>query len=65
MADDGLVCGEDGIARCWWGARAPDYRAYHDTEWGHPVANDVRLFEKLSLEGFQAGLSWLTILAQA
>ena len=62
MADDGLVCGEDGIARCWWGASAPEYRAYHDIEWGHPVADDVRLFEKLSLEGFQAGLSWLTIL---
>ncbi len=62
MADDGLVCGEDGIARCWWGVSAPEYRAYHDTEWGFPVANDVRLFEKLSLEGFQAGLSWLTIL---
>jgi len=48
--------------RCWWGDSAADYRPYHDTEWGYPVADDTRLFEKLSLEGFQAGLSWLTIL---
>jgi DNA-3-methyladenine glycosylase I len=60
--DDGLVTGEDGLARCWWGASDPDYLLYHDEEWGFPVADDVRLFEKLSLEGFQAGLSWLTIL---
>jgi len=60
---DGLVEGEDGIARCWWGGGADrDYREYHDTEWGMPVTDDVRLFEKLTLEGFQAGLSWLTIL---
>jgi len=59
---DGTVVGEDGVARCWWSDSAPEYRAYHDTEWGFPVADDVRLFEKLSLEGFQAGLSWLTIL---
>jgi len=59
---DGLVRGEDGRLRCWWGESAPEYRAYHDSEWGFPVADDVRLFEKLSLEGFQAGLSWLTIL---
>ena len=45
-----------------WGDSAPEYRPYHDTEWGFPVADDVRLFEKLSLEGFQSGLSWLTIL---
>jgi DNA-3-methyladenine glycosylase I len=50
------------VARCWWADSAPEYRAYHDTEWGFPVADDRRLFEKLSLEGFQAGLSWLTIL---
>ena len=56
------MVGEDGVARCSWGESAPEYRAYHDTEWGFPVADDVRLFEKLSLEGFQAGLSWLTIL---
>jgi DNA-3-methyladenine glycosylase I len=59
---DGIVAGEDGVARCWWADSAPEYRAYHDAEWGLPVADDVRLFEKLSLEGFQAGLSWLTIL---
>jgi DNA-3-methyladenine glycosylase I len=59
---EGVVVGEDGVARCWWAGSAPEYRAYHDTEWGFPVADDVRLFEKLSLEGFQAGLSWLTIL---
>jgi DNA-3-methyladenine glycosylase I len=59
---DRLVRGEDGIARCSWAAAAPDYRDYHDREWGFPVADDARLFEKLSLEGFQAGLSWLTIL---
>ena len=62
MTADGLSTGEDGIVRCWWGQSAPEYRAYHDEEWGFPVADDVRLFEKLSLEGFQAGLSWLTIL---
>jgi DNA-3-methyladenine glycosylase I len=57
-----LVRGEDGVARCAWGDSTPDYRAYHDTEWGRPVTDDVRLFEKLCLEGFQSGLSWLTIL---
>lgn len=60
--DDGLRIGEDGVTRCSWADSAPEYRDYHDTEWGFPVADDVRLFEKLSLEGFQAGLSWLTIL---
>eukprot|EP01062_Namystynia_karyoxenos_P018144 TRINITY_DN16747_c0_g1_i1.p1 TRINITY_DN16747_c0_g1~~TRINITY_DN16747_c0_g1_i1.p1 ORF type:complete len:310 (+),score=109.40 TRINITY_DN16747_c0_g1_i1:74-931(+) len=54
--------GADGVARCWWGCGDADYSAYHDAEWGRPVADDVRLFEKLCLEGFQAGLSWLTIL---
>ena len=48
--------------RCSWGESAPEYRAYHDTEWGFPVDDDHRLFEKLCLEGFQSGLSWLTIL---
>jgi DNA-3-methyladenine glycosylase I len=48
--------------RCSWGASTPDYQAYHDAEWGFPVAEDRRLFEKLCLEGFQSGLSWLTIL---
>jgi DNA-3-methyladenine glycosylase I len=60
--NDGIVRGEDGVARCWWADSAPEYRDYHDREWGFPVANDRRLFEKLSLEGFQSGLSWLTIL---
>lgn len=62
MAEEDVVVGGDGVTRCSWVGSAPDYRAYHDTEWGFPVADDVRLFEKLSLEGFQAGLSWLTIL---
>jgi DNA-3-methyladenine glycosylase I len=57
-----IVVGEDGVRRCAWCAADPQYRAYHDSEWGFPVADDRRLFEKLSLEGFQAGLSWLTIL---
>ena len=59
---DGLVRGDDGLVRCWWGASAPDYAAYHDDEWGRPVHDDHRLFEKICLEGFQSGLSWLTIL---
>jgi DNA-3-methyladenine glycosylase I len=59
---DGIVLGKDGVARCAWGESTPDYRHYHDREWGFPVLDDVRLFEKLSLEGFQSGLSWLTIL---
>src|SRR4051812_46464716 len=54
--------GDDGKARCWWGASTPEYRAYHDTEWGFGVTDDQRLFEKLCLEGFQSGLSWITIL---
>ncbi|TNF25142.1 MAG: DNA-3-methyladenine glycosylase I [Deltaproteobacteria bacterium] len=62
MSDDGLVTGADGVTRCWWGANDPLYRAYHDHEWGRPMASDVRLFEKICLEGFQSGLSWLTIL---
>jgi DNA-3-methyladenine glycosylase I len=59
---DGLAHGDDGIVRCAWGDSTPDYRPYHDDEWGRPVADDTRLFEKLCLEGFQSGLSWLTIL---
>ncbi|WP_018700046.1 DNA-3-methyladenine glycosylase I [Amorphus coralli] len=59
---DGLITGEDGCARCFWQGNLPDYQAYHDQEWGRPVANDWRLFEKIVLEGFQSGLSWLTIL---
>src|SRR5512146_1007770 len=59
---DGLILGADGEPRCFWAVSAPDYVAYHDREWGFPVTDDRRLFEKLCLEGFQAGLSWLTIL---
>jgi len=59
---DGLLTGEDGLARCKWHGGLPDYLTYHDEEWGHPVGDDIRLFEKLCLEGFQSGLSWLTIL---
>jgi DNA-3-methyladenine glycosylase I len=57
-----LVTGDDGFRRCSWGAAPPEYRAYHDDEWGRPVGGDVRIYEKLCLEGFQSGLSWLTIL---
>lgn len=57
-----LVVGEDGRARCWWGTSTPDYVDYHDHEWGVGVVDDQRLFEKICLEGFQSGLSWLTIL---
>lgn len=57
-----VAIGEDGLPRCWWGNDPPIYRAYHDDEWGRPVDDDRTLFEKLCLEGFQAGLSWLTIL---
>ena len=57
-----VVAGPDNHDRCSWGASTPDYVAYHDTEWGFGVADDHRLFEKLCLEGFQSGLSWLTIL---
>jgi DNA-3-methyladenine glycosylase I len=59
---EGLIEAADGTRRCWWCGDDPLYVEYHDTEWGVPVTDDVRLFEKLSLEGFQAGLSWLTIL---
>jgi DNA-3-methyladenine glycosylase I len=58
----GISLEPDGVARCWWGAADDLYRPYHDDEWGRPVSDDRRLFEKLSLEGFMAGLSWLTIL---
>lgn len=60
--EDGLIVGPDGRARCWWPGQDPQYLRYHDTEWGVPVHDDRRLFEKLCLEGFQAGLSWLTVL---
>ena len=58
------ILGSDGKSRCRWCAAAPEFLDYHDTEWGFPVADDRRLFEKLSLEGFQSGLSWRTILAK-
>lgn len=60
----GTVAGPDGKLRCRWISAAPEFLHYHDTEWGLPVADDRRLFEKLSLEGFQSGLSWRTILAK-
>ena len=57
-----LMNGDDGLPRCWWGAEPEIYRTYHDNEWGRATTDDTRLFEKICLEGFQAGLSWLTIL---
>jgi DNA-3-methyladenine glycosylase I len=60
--EDGLVRGADNVVRCWWATDDPLYIEYHDHEWGRPVTDDNRLFEKICLEGFQAGLSWLTIL---
>ncbi|CAF26436.1 DNA-3-methyladenine glycosylase I [Bartonella quintana] len=62
MFDEGLLKGADGKVRCAWAGTDPLYCAYHDNEWGKPVFEDRRLFEKICLEGFQAGLSWLTIL---
>jgi DNA-3-methyladenine glycosylase I len=59
---NGLVVGADGLARCAWGASTPDYARYHDEEWGQPVHGADALYEKLCLEAFQSGLSWLTIL---
>ncbi|GAA2164786.1 DNA-3-methyladenine glycosylase I [Actinomadura napierensis] len=56
------IRGEDGLARCPWGLSTPDYVAYHDEEWGRPVRDDQGLYERLCLEAFQSGLSWLTIL---
>lgn len=58
----GLMRREDGVVSCWWHGADPFYAAYHDTEWGRPMADNRTLFEKLCLEGFQAGLSWITIL---
>jgi DNA-3-methyladenine glycosylase I len=58
------IPGPDGKPRCRWCSAAPEFFAYHDTEWGFPVGDDRRLFEKLCLEGFQSGLSWRTILAK-
>jgi DNA-3-methyladenine glycosylase I len=61
-AGRGAIEGPDGKLRCPWGLSAPDYVAYHDEEWGRPVKGDTAIFERLCLEGFQSGLSWLTIL---
>jgi DNA-3-methyladenine glycosylase I len=58
----GVVVGDDGLGRCPWGLSAPEYVAYHDLEWGRPVAGERALFERFSLEAFQSGLSWLVIL---
>jgi DNA-3-methyladenine glycosylase I len=63
VADEtGVVTGADGRRRCWWGGDDPDYVAYHDDEWGRPLHDERALYELLCLEGFQAGLSWITIL---
>lgn len=60
--DTGLVVGADGKARCFWGGSTPDYLPYHDDEWGRPIHTDDALFERMTLEAFQSGLSWITIL---
>jgi DNA-3-methyladenine glycosylase I len=62
MSGDGVVTGPDGIARCFWAGSAPEYLAYHDDEWGVPVHGESALYERITLEGFQSGLSWLTVL---
>ena len=62
VADDGLVLGPDGRLRCGWAGSAPEYLAYHDTEWGRELRGDQAMFERLTLEAFQSGLSWITIL---
>jgi DNA-3-methyladenine glycosylase I len=62
MSENGLIAGDDGRTRCAWHGGLADYMRYHDEEWGFPVRDDRRLFEKICLEGFQSGLSWLTIL---
>jgi DNA-3-methyladenine glycosylase I len=59
---EGLVRGPDGLARCFWGASSPEYTTYHDQEWGQPVRGDDALFERMTLEAFQSGLAWITIL---
>ena len=62
MSGTSAVVGDDGIARCAWGSSSEEYRRYHDDEWGYPLHGDRPIFEKISLEGFQAGLSWISIL---
>src|SRR3954467_15952905 len=61
-SETGLIESDDAVTRCFWGDSPEIYRRYHDAEWGFPVRDDRRLFEKICLEGFQSGLSWLTIL---
>ena len=62
MSDAGLVVDESGVARCSWATSTADYLAYHDEEWGLAVHGETRLYERLTLEAFQSGLSWLTVL---
>ncbi|TWT92677.1 DNA-3-methyladenine glycosylase I [Stieleria varia] len=62
MKHSNVIRCDDGVKRCWWCVSDPQYIDYHDQEWGRPVTDEIRLFEKLCLEGFQSGLSWLTIL---
>lgn len=66
MSDPGssVIIGEDGLARCRWAGTDPEYLRYHDEEWGTPLHGDRALYEKITLEGFQAGLSWITILSR-
>lgn len=62
LPDSLLIEGADGRTRCWWCGDDELYRTYHDDEWGNPTTDDIRLFEKICLEGFQSGLAWITIL---
>ena len=62
--NNGLITDENGVTRCFWAGPQADYIVYHDEEWGNPVDDDTRLFEKICLEGFQSGLSWYTILSK-
>ncbi len=62
MPEDAVMRGEDGVHRCSWGATTAEYIAYHDNEWGRPVTDEAAVFERVCLEGFQSGLSWITIL---
>jgi len=62
MLEQAVLTGSDGVSRCWWCGESELYRQYHDEEWGIPITDDQKLFEKICLEGFQAGLSWITIL---
>ena len=62
MSEPGIVVDHSGVPRCWWAAGTEDYLGYHDHEWGVPVHGETRLYERLMLEAFQSGLSWLTIL---